>query len=82
MAAAVWLFIKLPFALILGGLGLVCCVTILLIPLGGKCFRFAVDVLNIVCFQMSDDVIPEIGVLIDYSSPKCDGEIPLFTSVP
>lgn len=31
LSAAIWLFIKLPFALILGCLGLVCCITILLI---------------------------------------------------
>ena len=29
LSAAIWLFIKLPIALILGGLGLVCCITIL-----------------------------------------------------
>ena len=46
LSAAIWLFIKLPFALILGCLGLVCCVTILLIPLGGKCFKFAFEVLT------------------------------------
>ena len=38
LSAAIWLFIKLPFAIILGCVGLVCCVTILLIPLGMKCF--------------------------------------------
>ena len=46
LAAAIWLFIKLPFALILGCLGLVCCITILLIPLGIKCFKFAFEVLT------------------------------------
>lgn len=46
LSAAIWLFIKLPFAIILGGLGLVCCVTIFLIPLGGKCFKFAFEVLT------------------------------------
>ena len=46
LAAAIWLFIKLPFALILGCLGLVCCITILLIPLGIKCFKFAFAVLT------------------------------------
>lgn len=45
LSAAIWLFTKLPCAIILGGLGLVCCVTILLIPLGGKCFKFAFEVL-------------------------------------
>lgn len=46
LSAAIWLFIKLPFALILGCLGVACCVTILLIPLGRKCFKFAFDVLT------------------------------------
>ena len=46
LSAAIWLFIKLPVALILGCLGLVCCITILLIPLGGKCFKFAFEVLT------------------------------------
>lgn len=36
----------LGIALILGGLGLVCCITILLIPLGGKCFKFAIKILT------------------------------------
>ena len=46
LSAAIWLFIKLPIALILGGLGLVCCITILLIPLGGKFFNFAIKILT------------------------------------
>lgn len=46
LSAAIWLFIKFPFALIVGCLGVACCVTILLIPLGGKCFKFAFDVLT------------------------------------
>ena len=36
LSVAILLFIKLPFALILGCLGLVYCVTVLLIPLGGN----------------------------------------------
>ena len=46
LSATIWLFIKLPFALVLGLLGLICCATILLIPLGRKCFKFAFDVLT------------------------------------
>lgn len=46
LSAAIWLFIKLPFALILCCAGLVCCVTILLIPLGVKCFKFALSVIT------------------------------------
>ena len=45
LSAAIWLFIKLPFALLIGCLGLVLCVTILLIPLGIKCFKLALGVL-------------------------------------
>ena len=46
LSATIWLFIKLPLALLLGCLGLICCMTILLIPLGGKCFMFAFEVLT------------------------------------
>ena len=46
LAAAIWLFINLPFAIIIGCLGLICCITILLIPLGGKFFKFALNVLT------------------------------------
>ncbi|MGN0276453.1 MAG: hypothetical protein ACI4CZ_04590 [Hominisplanchenecus sp.] len=46
LSAAVWLFIKLPIALLIGCLGLVLCITILLIPLGMKCFKFAFRVLT------------------------------------
>lgn len=46
LSATIWLFIKLPLALLLGCLGLVCCITIPLIPLGGKCFKFAFEVLT------------------------------------
>jgi len=45
LSAAIWLFIKLPIAVVLGCLGLVLCITILLIPLGVKCFKFAFSVL-------------------------------------
>lgn len=46
LAAAIWLFVKLPIALFLGCVGLALCVTILLIPLGIKCFKFAFSVLT------------------------------------
>lgn len=46
LSATIWLFIKLPFAVLLGCLGLLCCITILLIPLGRKCFKFAFEVLT------------------------------------
>ena len=46
LSAAIWLFIKLPIAVILGCLGLILCITILLIPLGIKCFKFAFSVLT------------------------------------
>ena len=45
LSATIWLFIKLPLALLLGCLGLVLCVTILLIPLGIKCLKVALDIL-------------------------------------
>lgn len=46
LSAATWLFIKLPFTVILGCLGVICCITILLIPLGKKCFKFAFEILT------------------------------------
>lgn len=46
LSAAIWLFIKLPVALMLGCLGSACCITILLIPLGVKCFKLAFSVLG------------------------------------
>lgn len=41
LSAAIWLFIKLPLAIIVFCLGIVCCVTLLLIPIGLKCFSLA-----------------------------------------
>lgn len=41
LSAAIWLFIKLPIAILLFGLGMALCITILLIPIGGKCMSFA-----------------------------------------
>lgn len=40
-----WLFIKLPVAFGLAILGVVCCVTIILIPIGKGCFHMAGDLL-------------------------------------
>ncbi len=45
LSATIWLFVKLPLAIIMACFGLVCCVTILLIPIGGKCFKFAGSIL-------------------------------------
>lgn len=45
LSAAIWLFVKLPLAILMVCFGLVCCVTILLIPIGGKCFKFAGSIL-------------------------------------
>uniref|UniRef100_UPI003FEF22B5 hypothetical protein n=1 Tax=Candidatus Ventrimonas sp. TaxID=3048889 RepID=UPI003FEF22B5 len=45
LAAAIWLFIKLPIAVLLGCFGFALCITILLIPLGMKCFKAAFSVL-------------------------------------
>ena len=46
LSATIWLFIKLPFAILICCLGLLCCATILLIPLGGKCFKYAWKVIT------------------------------------
>ena len=45
LSAAIWLFIKLPVSLLIGCLGLIFCVTILLIPLGIKCIKLAWSIL-------------------------------------
>ena len=39
--ACIWLFIKVPFAILVGLLGLIMCITILLIPIGVKCLKAA-----------------------------------------
>lgn len=36
-----WIFIKLPFAVLMAFLGIVFCITILLIPIGKGCFNLA-----------------------------------------
>ena len=41
-----WLFVKLPCAIILVLIGVVFCVTILLIPVGKGCFSLAGDLLT------------------------------------
>ena len=45
LTALVWVVIKLPAALILFSLGLACCVTLLLIPVGMSLFRTGVRIL-------------------------------------
>lgn len=45
LSAAIWLFIKLPLAIVMSCIGLVCCIMILLIPIGSKCFKFAGSIL-------------------------------------
>lgn len=44
-AACVWLFIKVPCAIIIGAFGVVLCITILLMPIGMRCFKLAVKLL-------------------------------------
>ena len=46
LSTSIWLFIKLPIAVLVGCLGLVLCITILLIPLGIKCFKFAFNMIT------------------------------------
>lgn len=45
LGALLWLVVKLPVAIILASLGLVCCVTIILIPLGMGLFKASWGVL-------------------------------------
>ncbi len=42
LAAAVWLFIKVPLAIFFCALGLVLCCTLILIPIGVKCLKLGV----------------------------------------
>ena len=46
LSILIWVCFKLPFALFIFALGLACCITILLVPLGLKCFSFGLDVLT------------------------------------
>ena len=45
LAALVWVAVKLPVTLVLFTLGVACCATLLLIPVGLKLFGTAVNVL-------------------------------------
>lgn len=45
LTAFIWLFIKLPIAIVIFCLGLACCATLLLIPVGIKLFKVAGNVL-------------------------------------
>lgn len=38
LKAVIWLFVLVPVALLLWGIGLVCCCTLILIPVGVKLF--------------------------------------------
>lgn len=46
LAAAVWVLIRLPAALMVALLGVCCCLTLLLIPLGLKLFHLAGRILQ------------------------------------
>ena len=43
--ALIWLFVLVPIALLLWGLGLACCCTLILIPVGLQLFKVGVRVL-------------------------------------
>ena len=45
LSAAFWIFVRLPLAIFFFCLGLSLCATLLLIPLGLKCFGLAGDIL-------------------------------------
>lgn len=45
LSALFWLFVRLPLALLVFCLGIALCATLLLIPLGLKCFRLALEIL-------------------------------------
>ena len=45
LSAAFWVLIRLPLAVVLFALGLACCVTLLLIPVGIKLWKLALRVI-------------------------------------
>lgn len=45
LSGMIWLCIKLPLALMLIALGMVCCITLILIPLGIKCISLGFKLL-------------------------------------
>lgn len=45
LLAAIWLFVKLPIACLIAGVGLLCLITLLLIPIGIKCFKLSGQIL-------------------------------------
>jgi len=45
LGVCILLFVKIPIALFLFGLGVILCITILLIPIGKKCFTAGSSVL-------------------------------------
>lgn len=46
LSAVIWLCIKLPCAIIVGCLGIACCVLVVLIPIGLRCFRCAWNIIT------------------------------------
>lgn len=42
----VWLFVKLPCALLVAFIGFALCITVFLIPIGKNCFRIAIQILG------------------------------------
>ncbi len=45
LQACIWLFIKVPLAAVVAVLGLVCCCTLILIPIGLRLFKTALKLL-------------------------------------
>ena len=45
LAACIWLFIKVPLAMVCLVLGVLCCITLLFIPVGVGCLKAAVKLL-------------------------------------
>jgi len=44
LSTAMWIMVKLPLAIIVFVIGVLCCLTLLLIPVGLKCFKLALRI--------------------------------------
>ncbi len=45
LATVIWLFVRVPIAFVIAALGILCMITLILIPIGVKLMRVALDVL-------------------------------------
>lgn len=46
LSMLIWLLFKLPLAMILAAIGILCCFTLIFIPIGIACFKGAIAILT------------------------------------